>query len=90
MKKVIDFNGITHDSISDMCDYYGISMAVYRWRIQNGWEQREALTIAVNSRSKLDTICSRIKELKLQRHSSTIYKKIRYGMSFEEAVKEYL
>ena len=38
-----DHNGITYESIKDMCDAYGVTPTLYLKRIERGWSVKEAL-----------------------------------------------
>ena len=40
-----DHLGNSYPSISVMCKHYGISIAAYTYRINNGWSKKNALTI---------------------------------------------
>lgn len=49
-KKVQDHNGVTFNSITAMCNYYGIKVQTYKTRLRLGLSTEAALTLPVRNK----------------------------------------
>lgn len=50
-KKVVDHNGTQFDSVTEMCNTYGLRVATYKYRLNHGCDMEQALTTPLNSES---------------------------------------
>lgn len=52
--EIKDHLGNSFECVNDMCKHYGISKALYRYRIKNGYTKEEALTLKKSRKSNLN------------------------------------
>ena len=91
----IDHLGNVFDSMTKMCEYYGLTRSIYQGRIKNGWSKEKALTIPINIISDesnrtdhLGNVFKSKKEMcKFYNITANGYdQRIKKGMSKEEAL----
>lgn len=90
MRKVEDHNGRIWPSVAMMCEHYGLTREIYRWRLRHGWPLDRILTTPARRYAHKNggdvSIYSRLRERGLSRHRGAAVALIRDGFSLDEAL----